>query len=1054
MMTHLALLLTILLVLTGCKLPSIVPMTSGALHAPAQASAKSLGGKVDWGSSVQAFIDKDIAPGATIALMDPETGYTLATTVTAPDGSFNLQFTDGFAPVDGRAYTLEAFKGIQGGNQDFNQAGADSVRVRTLVFFQAEPLAWKSLMNAEPGPVTISKRTTALAVAIALKKQAGQTITIADFIGAAAPDPYVPVGGLSLEAFTQVYDIVSDSIDQDRDPVHYVTYNSDTGEFLNSYVSFHLNTTVVPSEGPVGTSITLTGQGFDAGSATPSVSVNGIPATLVSVTSTQIVATVAPGSRTGPVSVKIGSFTQSGPTFKVLFSDGHRSQKDGKLYAVNPSWKTLVEVSPDGSVKTLATFTSMPRQAILGPDGWIYVSGQSPSKIMKVDPANPADIRTVNSTVVNPYGLAFGPDDRLYVTSQQAVGSVAKLDALGAIATTFTGFAMPTLLAFDPEGNLFVGEEAGTLTKITPAGANGAPRTPWGAVNAPKGLAVDPAGDLFVSSNTNHLIYRISRLRAMSTFAAINRPGSLTLDDLGNLYVADTHQNVIRRISPLGDTETYAYGITSPRGLAIEPTSGDLFVSLNQTNAILRVIPSTGVVKPFVKGIAKPLTLTFGNNGLFIAHPESKSVTFADLNGQLSTIANNLDDPSGVERADDGTFYFGRWGLGESGIGASVGGFHKLSGNTLTTHFAHERGGLEFLAIDNEGAYLGVNADQKELLRIVPKGNSFFEITRIATFAQEPGWVQCDAAGNVYVAVSAENAVYRFDKAAGYAATPITGFNKPWGLTFDDLGRLFVSNQGGTGTLRRVTTPATAPAADAWDSVALGTDIKGIVFLGGDIFVAKGTKTIDRYSVAGNSVAAYLTTLPSNIQHLFTKGGELYAAASASSLYRIDAGKQIYPWPGTLQAFDASGGAHYDSSGGGLTSPTENMGHLQTGRELALDGNRLFVASPSRGNSHGTVFWTDLDTGKQYQSRAAGGEVHSLAISANHDLYAGSTSKVYRINPVDGTSSAPWSPNTTIFGLDIRSEVLWGVGDNNRIYEMPIGGALVTYYFGLMEPSF
>src|ERR1700747_3685888 len=50
-------------------------------------------------------------------------------------------------------------------------------------------------------------------------------------------------------------------------------------------------------------------------------------------------------------------------------------------------------------------------------------------------------------------------------------GSVFRFTPAGVKTTFATGLGNPAGLAFDAQGNLFVGNDAGTIIKITPAGA-------------------------------------------------------------------------------------------------------------------------------------------------------------------------------------------------------------------------------------------------------------------------------------------------------------------------------------------------------------------------------------------------------------------------------------------------------------------------------------------------------------------------------------------------------------------------------------------------------
>ncbi|CAJ9217088.1 IPT/TIG domain protein [Burkholderia pseudomallei] len=73
-----------------------------------------------------------------------------------------------------------------------------------------------------------------------------------------------------------------------------------------------------PTHGEAGTQVTLQGQGFDSTAANDTVSFNGTPATVLSATSTQLVASVPSGATTGPITVTAGGHTANSTTpFKI-----------------------------------------------------------------------------------------------------------------------------------------------------------------------------------------------------------------------------------------------------------------------------------------------------------------------------------------------------------------------------------------------------------------------------------------------------------------------------------------------------------------------------------------------------------------------------------------------------------------------------------------------------------------------------------------------------------------------------------------------------------------
>ncbi len=105
-------------------------------------------------------------------------------------------------------------------------------------------------------------------------------------------------------------------------------------------------TSISPGSGPVGTSVTINGTGFGATQSNSVASFYGAAASVTSWTDTKIVATVASGTSTGPVSVQVAGVVVFGPTFQInstiqlTDSLGHQSSyttqvAGGKWYVSN-----------------------------------------------------------------------------------------------------------------------------------------------------------------------------------------------------------------------------------------------------------------------------------------------------------------------------------------------------------------------------------------------------------------------------------------------------------------------------------------------------------------------------------------------------------------------------------------------------------------------------------------------------------------------------------------------------------------------------------------------
>lgn len=198
----------------------------------------------------------------------------------------------------------------------------------------------------------------------------------------------------------------------------------------------------------------------------------------------------------------------------------------------------------------------------------------------------------------NPTSMAVDPRGRLHVSSRFD-GSVHLVAEDGSSTTVATDLGVACGIAFNADGELFVGDRSGSILRVANGSATQFASIPSSV--AAFHLAFGPDGWLYVTAPTlssRDAIYRISPEGTVETFFdGLGRPQGLAFDSDGHLYVVDAvaGASAIYRFRPdrPGIRDCVLSG-GSLLGLAFDPLGGLVVCS---SDTIYRLdIPLRGIL--------------------------------------------------------------------------------------------------------------------------------------------------------------------------------------------------------------------------------------------------------------------------------------------------------------------------------------------------------------------------------------------------------------------------------------------------------------------------
>ncbi|HWX22823.1 MAG TPA: NHL repeat-containing protein [Candidatus Binatia bacterium] len=224
-----------------------------------------------------------------------------------------------------------------------------------------------------------------------------------------------------------------------------------------------------------------------------------------------------------------------------------------------------------------------------------------------------------------------------------------------------------------------------------------------------------------------------------------------------------------------------------------------------------------------------------------------------------------------------------------------------------------------------------------------------------------------DDVGNLYVANDGNGTIEKYDPQGNGALFGSAGVSNPNGLVFDGLNRLYVGNGTGFGPIYRITNSVAQGSVFASGSPLVFAPLGMAFDNAGNLWVADtGNAWIVRFDPQGNGARAYTNSLPGLSCVVFDSAGNLYAS-KANQVVKFDTQGNFTTY---ATGFSSARGMAFDSAGNLYVADTGNNSIHKVDRQ----GTVTTFASSSTG-LNSPYFLTIQENGRYSTDwhKAAGG---------------------------------------------------------------------------------
>ena len=262
---------------------------------------------------------------------------------------------------------------------------------------------------------------------------------------------------------------------------------------------------------------------------------------------------------------------------------------------------TASEVHPFALAVRLATGLHPVTNPVIAPDGSLIttISGSRGQQVSQpiVRVTRDGEKKHLPCEIMNPTGLAFDSDGRLYVSSRND-GTVFRYTESEDLEVVAEDLGVACGIVFDSKDYLYVGDRSGKVYRIDPSGTKEEFALLEPSISAYH-LAMDSADRLYVTGPTFSMrdsLYRISAQgKAEVLLQGLARPQGVAILPNGELLIATAHEGKrgIFKFNP--STHEMVHYITAPILVGVAISAKDIFLADN--SSLYWIQPRGGVAR-------------------------------------------------------------------------------------------------------------------------------------------------------------------------------------------------------------------------------------------------------------------------------------------------------------------------------------------------------------------------------------------------------------------------------------------------------------------------